>query len=266
MALIILLIGGCGTTNQKPEVGSQKPEVSKPEDRSTGEPANRINELIKQLGDDDWKVREKATEELIKIGKPAIEQVKEALGSKDPEVRQRANHIIDKIDLKLVEKYLKEINEQDEIRPVKYISPTQIKHGLIDKYLSCVLFYAAPSLPDREPPPIGMVLGVDIKTEKVFRVSEISDLKGYLKEVKDKEEAREISGVVTGLVGICPRCEGHGNVISKENFTAGEKDGCFYVEGEYKGRYSHPYKWVIKFDKDGKLGYMNQIQGEHRHQ
>jgi beta-lactamase regulating signal transducer with metallopeptidase domain len=54
----------------------------------------KIAELIKQLGADDWQTREKATEELIKIGEPAFFSLKEATQDKDAERVNRAKVII----------------------------------------------------------------------------------------------------------------------------------------------------------------------------
>jgi hypothetical protein len=55
----------------------------------------KIDELIKQLGTEDWQVREKAQKELIDIGQPALASLKKALKSNDPEVCLRAKNIID---------------------------------------------------------------------------------------------------------------------------------------------------------------------------
>ncbi|MEW6026771.1 MAG: HEAT repeat domain-containing protein [Planctomycetota bacterium] len=54
----------------------------------------RINELIRQLGSDDWPAREKATDELIEIGPAAKEALQKALDSSDAEIRERAQKII----------------------------------------------------------------------------------------------------------------------------------------------------------------------------
>lgn len=57
-----------------------------------------IENLIKLLGADDWVTREKATNNLITIGKPAVSLVKEAFNNNpDPEVRMRAKHILERI-------------------------------------------------------------------------------------------------------------------------------------------------------------------------
>ena len=59
------------------------------------DPAKRIDELIRQLGSDEFAVREKATEELRKIGKPAEEALRKALAADDPEVRERVRAVLD---------------------------------------------------------------------------------------------------------------------------------------------------------------------------
>jgi len=57
---------------------------------------DRIQDLIRKLGSDDFSVRELATEELKKIGKPAQDALKKAAAeSEDPEVRQRAKSILE---------------------------------------------------------------------------------------------------------------------------------------------------------------------------
>ncbi len=58
------------------------------------ETAKRATELVAQLGDEDFEKREKATQELIKLGDAARAQVLAALDHKDPEVRGRASKII----------------------------------------------------------------------------------------------------------------------------------------------------------------------------
>ena len=59
--------------------------------------AAQIQKLIKQLGDDDFKVREEATRELINAGEIAFDAVTKATESKNPEVKQRALMIIKQI-------------------------------------------------------------------------------------------------------------------------------------------------------------------------
>jgi len=58
----------------------------------------RIEQLIRNLASEDFRVREKATEELENIGAPAEQTLKEALKSDDPEVRWRAQTILRKIE------------------------------------------------------------------------------------------------------------------------------------------------------------------------
>src|SRR5262247_528028 len=64
---------------------------------------DRIQDLIRKLGSDDFAVRENASEELKKAGKTAREALKKAADeSDDPEVRQRARTILE--DLAKAEK------------------------------------------------------------------------------------------------------------------------------------------------------------------
>jgi len=66
-----------------------KIEIKVPDDLQ-----KRIDELINQLGADEWKICKKATKELIKIEAPAIPSLKKALKDPDPEVRMRARFIL----------------------------------------------------------------------------------------------------------------------------------------------------------------------------
>lgn len=70
-------------------------EVRKEKDTPDKE---RIEQLIRDLASEDFRVREKATEELEKIGAPAEQALKEALKSDDAEVRWRAGEILKKIE------------------------------------------------------------------------------------------------------------------------------------------------------------------------
>jgi membrane-associated protease RseP (regulator of RpoE activity) len=57
----------------------------------------KIAQLIRQLGDADWQIRERATAELVKIGRPALPQLEKALTRNDAEIKQRSQHIIQAI-------------------------------------------------------------------------------------------------------------------------------------------------------------------------
>lgn len=57
--------------------------------------AGKIEQLIRELGSEEFAVRERASEELRKIGKPAEEALRKAAESGDPEVRTRARSILD---------------------------------------------------------------------------------------------------------------------------------------------------------------------------
>src|SRR6516225_176235 len=59
---------------------------------------DRIQDLIRKLGSDDFATREQATEDLKKSGKTAREALQKAADeSDDPEVRQRARTILDEL-------------------------------------------------------------------------------------------------------------------------------------------------------------------------
>lgn len=73
------------------------------QDEAKDEQQERIARLVKELGHDEYKVREQATLELRKIGFPAMARLKAALDDDDPEVRHRAQSVLDSITLGVVE-------------------------------------------------------------------------------------------------------------------------------------------------------------------
>jgi HEAT repeat protein len=67
-----------------------------------GEPsAEQIRQLIQQLGDDRFRLREQATRELIEIGRPALALVREAMDHRDAEIANRAQRIVAEIQSSL---------------------------------------------------------------------------------------------------------------------------------------------------------------------
>jgi hypothetical protein len=58
-----------------------------------------LGELIQDLADNKFRVRENASQEIWKIGEPALEALLEAAAGKDPEQAYRANELIRKIQL-----------------------------------------------------------------------------------------------------------------------------------------------------------------------
>lgn len=59
--------------------------------------AKKVATLVEQLGDDEWDSREKATRELIAVGRPAVARLSEAAQSPDAEIKWRATHILKQI-------------------------------------------------------------------------------------------------------------------------------------------------------------------------
>jgi formylglycine-generating enzyme required for sulfatase activity len=92
-----LAAAGCAFAQEPPK---EEPPKEKPPAEAQPDPklAERIGELIAQLGADDFEKREAAQAELIKIGKPALEAVeKTRKETEDPEVLSRATAISDQI-------------------------------------------------------------------------------------------------------------------------------------------------------------------------
>ena len=63
-----------------------------------------VASLVKQLGDNDWKAREQATQRLKRLiaahGRPAADRIARELKSPDPEVRRRVEILLEKFGLK----------------------------------------------------------------------------------------------------------------------------------------------------------------------
>lgn len=80
--LLVALILACGSNSNAAPV----PEVTQ----------EQIDRWVRELGDENFEVREKASEELWKVGERAEKAVEKALASKDAEVRRRAQELLDK--------------------------------------------------------------------------------------------------------------------------------------------------------------------------
>jgi len=75
--------------------------VHKPKGEIKPELKKRIEEFIRQLGAENWKDREEAQKELIRIGGSALEAVEKAARSSDAEVRTRAETILKQLKKKV---------------------------------------------------------------------------------------------------------------------------------------------------------------------
>jgi len=58
----------------------------------------RVGELIRQLGNDDFELREQATSALLAIGPAVLPQLKDAVNDRDPEIVQRARYCLDNME------------------------------------------------------------------------------------------------------------------------------------------------------------------------
>jgi len=91
LACLLVLMAAAGPTEaQRDSSAGDSPAAAASDDHS-------IAELVKQLGDDRWRVRDEATRQLIRIGKRAVPAVRSALTDKNLEVSMRARIIIDTI-------------------------------------------------------------------------------------------------------------------------------------------------------------------------
>jgi hypothetical protein len=64
------------------------------DDSTKDKSKTEIGRLIRQLGDDDFDVRESASKQLEKLGEPALAALRKALTSDDLEIRRRASRLI----------------------------------------------------------------------------------------------------------------------------------------------------------------------------
>ncbi|MFI5379129.1 MAG: HEAT repeat domain-containing protein [Tepidisphaerales bacterium] len=88
---VLMALGGAAAFAADNPAPAAKPPTTRPAD-----PA--VIALISKLGDEDFKTREAATDELRKLGQPALPALKEAATSADPEVQARARSLIKEID------------------------------------------------------------------------------------------------------------------------------------------------------------------------
>jgi hypothetical protein len=85
-------------TDAKPEVKKKdKPPAAGKTEKVDPKLKARIKELIKQLGHDEYDKREAAGKALVRIGKPAREQVAAARKDKDAERATRAGEVYEKL-------------------------------------------------------------------------------------------------------------------------------------------------------------------------
>lgn len=77
---------GCVATVELQEAGAGDASIDR-----------KAAELVEKLGDDAWEDRERATKELIALGRPAVARLSEAVKSTDAEVKWRAAHILKQI-------------------------------------------------------------------------------------------------------------------------------------------------------------------------
>lgn len=116
IAGLVLVLGCAQTAKPESKSGSEKPVVEPSSQEKSVEESSadkRIKELIKQLGDNDWKKREKTTTELFNIGKPALPFLEEAhRQTTDAEIRLRAGILIKIINRKSLIEALKDRDKE----------------------------------------------------------------------------------------------------------------------------------------------------------
>lgn len=104
--ILVIVLGLClgDTVVMDRNVQTQEKAEQSGVPTDVGKLQAKIEELIKQLGDDDWRTREKAQEELIKIGKPIIHPLIDTIDStKDPEVKNRSMTILSQLEVEITD-------------------------------------------------------------------------------------------------------------------------------------------------------------------
>jgi hypothetical protein len=92
---------------------AKPPAVADPE--PTPEQAARIAQLLRELGDAKWEVRDRAYQALLDIGRPALGALRAAVNAKDPEVSGSA--------VRLVEDIQKNIRARVRIKTLRPTTP-----------------------------------------------------------------------------------------------------------------------------------------------
>jgi hypothetical protein len=90
-AALLLAVGVVALT------GSRTPADPAPPGKADAALAEKVQKLIRQLGNDQYKVREEAGKQLVEIGRPAVPALREAMKGDDVEVKHRAGRILDTI-------------------------------------------------------------------------------------------------------------------------------------------------------------------------
>ena len=70
-----------------------------------------IEKLVQQLGDQDFNVRQRASERLFEIGEPALPALQQALESPDGEVVVRARKLLSQIPRKAINNWIEQLRE-----------------------------------------------------------------------------------------------------------------------------------------------------------
>jgi tetratricopeptide (TPR) repeat protein len=91
------LAAGVAGQERPAEAGKQPPQADKQAPQETPKP-DELERLIQRLGSSSFADRQEATQELRRLGKAALEAVRNvAASSKDPEVRRRAAEVLEEL-------------------------------------------------------------------------------------------------------------------------------------------------------------------------
>lgn len=94
-ALLFAAVAAAGEPPATTPPEAKPPAAADPE--PTPEQAARIAQLLRELGDAKWEVRDRAYQALLDIGRPALGALRAAVNSQDPEVSGSAVRLVEDI-------------------------------------------------------------------------------------------------------------------------------------------------------------------------
>jgi len=250
------------------------------------EPAKRIEDLIRQLGDEATEKREEAQAALIALGEGAHPQLrKAAAGADDPEIRLRCEAILKDFDVNRWSGFLFEALETNEElradmakrarhegqvpamdtlrRPgVCVLRETAdddaILTGKVRFFTVPVGTWETPGKPGRsmtKPEPVFVIAITDAKHAIVLSHDDLPTLQKLLKPAADGPAAVKTAILAARLICFCPRCQKDLKVDAEKCRVQTLPDGGFEVTipQEAVSPNKSEEGAVVTFTKEGQL-------------
>jgi hypothetical protein len=213
---------------------------------------DRIRELVKQLGSEDYEEREEADRELRKIGKPAVEELRKAAESEDLEVRERAIEILKAIGAGRTQRQEEKPGKEEEPPkewPAEFSVVLIVNVGGEDGYT--------------------LQLGqgiVELKLKsngKTYRASSAAEFKKKFPKEYEKYVKRHIGGI---RIGGAPkpkpkpeRTERDDREEEKKKEKEKERDSIMRQVEELRKLLEELTRWMNEFDKEEDLKGLERI-------